>query len=69
MRAIKHFIRMAMRESNITHLGATIINILNCIFGRKNHILYMEEGTMQTEESQDKNTEKDGKKKKKKKQK
>jgi hypothetical protein len=44
VRSLKHLLRMAMRESNIMHLGATIINILNCIFGRKSHVLLMQEG-------------------------
>ena len=42
VRSIKHLLRMAMRESSIMHLGGTIVNILNCVFGRKCHILYME---------------------------
>ena len=58
-----------MRESNIMHLGATIVNILNCIFGRKSHILYMEEGMIEHEDNMDKNTntDKESKKKRKKK--
>lgn len=67
VRSVKHLLRMAMRESNIAHLGSSIVNILNCIFARKNHLLYIQEGIIQSEEPLDKNADKDAKRKKKKK--
>lgn len=44
VRALKHFLRMAMRESSIMHLGITIVNILNSTFAKKNYLLFMEDG-------------------------
>ena len=49
VRSIKHLLRMAMRESNIMHLGMTIINILNCVWGKKSHLTYMEEDMIKNE--------------------
>jgi hypothetical protein len=49
------------------HLGITITNILNCIFGRRCHLAELEEGIIKTQESRDKSLENDNRKKKKKK--
>lgn len=67
IRSAKHLIRMAMRQTNIMFLGAAIINILNCLFGKKSHILLLQEGAFNNEEAHDKGTNQDNKKKKKKK--
>lgn len=48
-------------------LGAAIINILNCLFGKKSHILLLQEGAFHHDETQDKGAGQDNKKKKKKK--
>ena len=66
IRSAKHLLRMAMRQTNVMYLGATIINILNCLFGKKNHVLLMQEGAFNHEQPQDKVGDKDKKKKKKK---
>lgn len=66
VRVLKHFLRMAMRESSIMHLGMTIVNILNSTFAKKNYLLFMEDGII-PEGTVDNNTEKEPKKKKKKK--
>ena len=58
---------MAMRESNIMHLGMTIINILNCLFGKKSHLAYLEEDLLKNDFDPESNQEKELKKKKKKK--
>ena len=48
------------------HLGATIVNLLNCIFGKTTHLQYLQEGIIDLDENTDKNGDKEAKKKKKK---
>lgn len=43
VRCMKHLLRMAMRESSIMHLGATIVNVLNCLLGKKSHLVLLDE--------------------------
>jgi hypothetical protein len=44
VRSLKHLFRMALRETNVMHLGLAITNLLNGVFGRGAHINLLEQG-------------------------